>query len=363
MKKITCFICSLSSGGAENQIIKLSQQLTEHAYKVTLVTFSDLKDHYEIPAGINRVRIAEGRSKWEKLISIFWYFISVNADCVVSFGQRENTLCMLPLLFRKKVKIIAGERNFTLGRYSFLEKILMHFLYYFADYIVPNSYSQRNLILQQKPKWKNKVITITNYTDIKRYDVFAPPNNNILQIGIFARYTRQKNYLLFAKVVKQLKEMAEVSFNFDWYGNKTFKSGKSNKEYLHFAKLIDSYGIIDVIRLNDHVKDVANRMPEFDAICLPSLWEGFSNSISEAICCGKPMLVSNISDNGVMVKEGENGFLFNPESIDEICDAFLRFFKLSLEDRLEMGRNSRKIAESLFNNNEFVQSYINLIES
>jgi glycosyltransferase involved in cell wall biosynthesis len=95
---------------------------------------------------------------------------------------------------------------------------------------------------------------------------------------------------------------------------------------------------------------------------LPSLFEGFSNSIAEGICCGKPMLVSDVSDNRIMVHDHENGFLFDPNDVDSIVDAFIRFFSLDTSEMTMMGHKSREIAESLFDKEAFIESYINLIE-
>ena len=63
-----------------------------------------------------------------------------------------------------------------------------------------------------------------------------------------------------------------------------------------------------------------------------------------------------------MVQNKKNGFLFNPYNIDSIVDAFKSFFRLSQSERIIMGKNSRVIAEKMFNKERFVNSYVNLIE-
>ena len=100
----------------------------------------------------------------------------------------------------------------------------------------------------------------------------------------------------------------------------------------------------------------------YDAICLPSLKEGFSNSISEAICAGKPLLVSDISDNKVMVHDGENGYLFDPTSVEQMVEAVEKFYYLPIKLKSQMGKRSREIAENLFQKEKFINSYIELIE-
>ena len=47
-KNITFFICSMSSGGAEHQVASLTDSLVEKGYDVTITTFGDDKDHYQL---------------------------------------------------------------------------------------------------------------------------------------------------------------------------------------------------------------------------------------------------------------------------------------------------------------------------
>ena len=96
--------------------------------------------------------------------------------------------------------------------------------------------------------------------------------------------------------------------------------------------------------------------------CEPSLFEGFSNSISEAICCGMPVLASDVSDNGLMIKNGVNGFLFDPHNIHTIVESIVSFINLSEEEIYQMGIESRRIAEGLFDKGVFANGYIELID-
>ena len=73
------------------------------------------------------------------------------------------------------------------------------------------------------------------------------------------------------------------------------------------------------------------------------------------------MLVSNVSDNPVMVKDGFNGFLFDPTNTDEIAAAFNKFLHISTEQRRVFGHNSRMLAEKLFDKEKFISDYMTLI--
>ena len=63
-----------------------------------------------------------------------------------------------------------------------------------------------------------------------------------------------------------------------------------------------------------------------------------------------------------MVHDGVNGFLFAPTDVNSMCDAFCKFFQLTQNQIIEMGVNSRQIAETLFDKDNFINSYVRLIE-
>lgn len=371
MKTITCFTESLGGGGAEHQMVLLAGMLAEKGYGVNLVTYASIPDHYETPEGVSRIDIGATSAKGKyfkailKALKIFHFFLWLKTDCIIAYRQCANLRVLPPMFFRSRrsVKVICSDRNTSLGL-SFKHKLLLHILYKRADYIVPNSKTETEFIIRHKPQLKPKLHTIHNYTDLQQFAKSEMPNDiAILKVAIFSRYSMQKNPDGLAVALKGLKEKTKRPFEVHWYGAREDGIEGFNMEYLNLKKKINELQIGDVLILHPAVKNPALLMKEFHAICLASFYEGFSNSIAEGICCGKPMLVSDVSDNSVMVHEGENGFLFNPKQADSICDAFLRFFNISYDEMCVMAKKSRAIAEQLFDKNLFIRQYVDLIES
>lgn len=358
MKNIVFFINTLGSGGAEHQLIELSNGLVERGYDITICTFGDIEDHYRLNKKIKRHRIAPGKNRLVKILAIWFYFLTVKSDWIVGFGQRESLYVLLALLLRSKKKnhVIVGERNTTIKAPAKYKRLLLKILYNRADYIVPNSYAQRKYIVELNPEYEAKTITITNYTNIEEFSQKPLPDNDILRICVFGRYTPQKNCLRFVEVVKLLKAKTQRPFVIEWYGSQHLNY-RVNPYYLAMKEKVEEYDLQSILVLKDQIKDVAGTLIKYDAFCLPSLWEGFSNAISEAICCGRPCLVSDVADNSIMVEDNINGFLFNPNDVDSMVNAFVKFFSISSSVRQEMGIASRKRAEKLFDRDKFVGAY------
>lgn len=363
-KDIICFTESLAGGGAEHQIAILAGLLKEKGYNVTLATYADVPDHYDLPEGVNRVVIAPHKNQFQKFLAVFKFFLKTEADCVISYRKMCNIRALIPLFFRRApIKMVCSERNFTTGKPDFSRRLMTKVLYKKADYIVPNSSSQTEYMKKENPKNAPKLRTIYNYTDLEQFCMSPMPvNQDIVRIVVFGRYSHQKNPIRFAEAMAMLKERIGCCFEVDWYGSQSGSNQGFNNEYLRVKECVERLKVDDVLHLKPSVKDPSLLMGNYHAACLPSLYEGFSNSIAEAISSGKPMLVSDVSDNSVMVHDGVNGYLFNPTNINSICDAFTRFLSLPIEEKRQMAEESRRIAEELFDKDLFIKKYIDLIE-
>lgn len=364
MKKITFFIAALSSGGAEHQLSILANLLDEYHYSVEIITYSDKEDHYFLNPNIRRIRLAPKKRKLTKLLSMLKFFRRNKTDVIISFGSRDNTLATLFSQFNKQSKLIVSERCVMYKDLTWYQKLNYTLFYRYTDAIVANSHTQAAQISCRYPYLKSKTLTITNYTDLTQYTTqeATERNEKTIRIGIFSRFVEQKNYKRFAEAVREIKNRSNKNFKIMWYGN-IGSSNNPNQNYIEFQRLIKEYEIENFIELRGHIKETSNIIHLFDVLCLPSLTEGFSNSISEYICCGKPVLCSDVADNKYLVRDSYNGYLFNPYDIEDITEKFIKFFNLSDDERLSMSRRSREIAESLFDREAFVKSYINLIES
>ncbi|MDC0444496.1 glycosyltransferase family 4 protein, partial [Alphaproteobacteria bacterium] len=82
-----------------------------------------------------------------------------------------------------------------------------------------------------------------------------------------------------------------------------------------------------------------------DVFCLPSLVDGWGMVTNQAAACGLPLLVSNYAGSSDLVKEGENGYTFDPRDVSQLVEALTKMHQLSRTDQRRMSRSSRQAAE------------------
>ena len=168
MKRVTCFINSLAGGGAEHQLIILANLLVENGYDVSFVTYNESDDgQYQLDKRIRHISIQVKGGRLRKMLKVFSFLLKHETDCFISFRAPVNFILLWPMLFRRKVKVIVGERNLTIGKPSIFERINFSLLYKRATFIVPNSISQTNYILN---KYFHCLLPYLN--NISTFDIF-----------------------------------------------------------------------------------------------------------------------------------------------------------------------------------------------
>ena len=93
----------------------------------------------------------------------------------------------------------------------------------------------------------------------------------------------------------------------------------------------------------------------------PSLAEGISSTLLEAMACKIPIIASNIGGNKELVIDNENGFLIHPEDVDELNK---KIIQLSEDDKLVelFGQKSSELIKN-FQWSSVGKKYLKLYES
>jgi len=94
-------------------------------------------------------------------------------------------------------------------------------------------------------------------------------------------------------------------------------------------------------------EDVADLLKAMDIFVLPSLMEGMSNTILEAMATGLPVIATNVGGNPEILTDSVCGYLFQPGDVAELRNK-LATLLLNREHRKGFGQEARRRALTKF---------------
>ncbi|SFW25848.1 glycosyltransferase family 4 protein [Chitinophaga sancti] len=361
MKVVLC-IDGLGSGGAQRQIVILAELLIGKGHTVEFITYLDDNFYKEVT---DRLKINVVTVKWTNLFSrTYKYLVAVKQakpDYVISFLDNPNLISELASVPFRKWGLIVSERTGKVGKISTRDKVRFHF-HRLADVVVTNSYNLSEYVVNHAPWLKKKMHTIVNAVDFEKFRPMevTPPANGVVKIVVAASYQQLKNSENLIKAIHSLKGLPVELY---WYGNKMLVDGvpQGTSRYLDAAAYVKEHGLEKMVFLDGPSREIPRLFNEATVVCLPSFYEGCPNVICEAMACGKPVLASNVCDNPRLIREGVNGFLFDPADPASIAAAIKRLMALSPAQLQDMSRENLAFAAAEFDKSVFLNKYLNLL--
>jgi len=108
--------------------------------------------------------------------------------------------------------------------------------------------------------------------------------------------------------------------------------------------------------LPGELSDVPAALQGLDCFVLPSLAEGVSNTILEAMATGLPVVATRVGANGELLQEGTTGQLVSAADSESLAHAIVRYFADPATAR-EHGRSGRQRAERRFALDRMIEDY------
>jgi sugar transferase (PEP-CTERM/EpsH1 system associated) len=121
-------------------------------------------------------------------------------------------------------------------------------------------------------------------------------------------------------------------------------------------------GYGDLVWVPGSRNDVEAILPAFDLFVLPSLAEGISNTLLEAMACGLPVLATAVGGNPELVTDGESGTLIPAADSDAMATMLERYVR-DKALRLSQGKAGRKRIEEKFSITAMVERYLAVYDS
>ncbi len=308
-------------GGMERQLLSIASGFIERGHSVTVITLdsapaepffkSDPRISYKsISIGDSQIK-ATLLERFQRQKEVFEILGAIEIDVIVAFMTGSFWFAAIPAKLRR-TPIILAERNgpsiYTRTRVRRIRHVI------FASMLLANAITvQFESYKKSYPVYlRKRIVTISN-----RIAVF----------GERKRITRDAFTYLFAGRLSNQKQVNELVTAFVEF-HKKYKNARleiygKGEQSSNLDKIIRDNSAGGFISMHAPVKDISLAMSAADVMIAPSLWEGFPNSVAEALAHGVP--VGGFTDcEGIrdLISDGTNGWLIervNPvESVVEL---------------------------------------------
>ena len=344
-KTTIAFICSsldMIAGGIERQILRTCEALISKKYNVILITYDNKQaiSFYKIPEKLIWYKCGlslipnESAPIYKRLKQILYLrklLKKLKVTHLVTFHHGLLPRSILASSFLN-IKNIVSERN-SLDHYKYikLKKYNIGFLsMFFANYIT----IQLKTYKYEYPKiLHNRIEVIPNFIEKPlSKDVFPNINSNI--ISMVGRLAYQKNFQVLLS--QALKNNKNFNFKIRIAGEGELRNYFENS----FKELIDK----SYLELCGNIEDIDSFLLNSSILCFPSLWEGYPNTLIEALRVGLPIVTTNrMIGLNEFIEHNINGLIVDENNL------FISTLRLmrNKELLLKMSKESKKKFENL----------------
>ncbi|MBL7206674.1 MAG: glycosyltransferase family 4 protein [Candidatus Aenigmarchaeota archaeon] len=337
-------------GGGSNACKYILKEMAKKGVSIDLVT-SSASNHFETETIGETIKIY--RLPVNKKSIHFWtqrevlsYSMKSRSLIKKLLKQEKYNLChaffgipcgAIAYLFKKRLPYIVSLRGSDVPgfnnrfelQYVFLKPFIKK-IWRNARAVIANSEGLKQLAFCTDAK--QKIGVIPNGIDMME---FKPgKNTGKLKILCVSRLIRRKGIDYLIKSIplleKQLKDFEIVII------------GEGNQE-IELKRLSRNLGVEKFINFEGYVPH--DNLPEIysksDVFVLPSLNEGMSNTVLEAMASGLPIITTDTGGTNELMKD--NGVIVPPKNEQAISEAIVKISNESI--RKDMGKKSREIVK------------------
>lgn len=326
-KKLAIVIPSLRGGGAERVVINLVRKFDRSKFDISLILIKEEGAYVKlIPEDVRVIDLDSNRVRY----SIFKLVKELNKyrpDVILStLGHLNLALLSVKFLLKGSPKIIVREANTPSKSMSKLDKNKKNLFSYMYRLLYPKAY----LIISQCKDMKEDIINcfgirdkkikyIYNPLDIEKIrdnmkdkNPYNPSKINLISVG---RLSYQKGFDVLIDAFKIVNEKFPRT-------HLTILGEGELKEELQ--EQVEKLGISKEISI---VEFKENPYPYYyyaDTYILSSRWEGFPNTLLEALACGTKVVATNCkSGPREIIEDDKFGILVQDEDSEDLAKGII----------------------------------------
>lgn len=374
-KIVIChLVFRLTYGGLENGLVNLVNHLDHHRYRHVVVCLTESGEFEDrIQAGADCVIVALGKPAQGNSLPVYWRvwrllrrlrpdIVHTRNLPVVDLGLIARLACVRRLVHSEHgldVIELSGTR-----RYVWMRRLLRPMV---SRYIALGRDLKDWLVREVKIR-PEKVEVIYNGVDVDRFRPAAKDEREALRAMLPSGFQGEQTVIIgtvgrMASLKRPLRLIEAVG--------KLVADRPDLRSRLRIVMIGDGEqrkaveSAVARLRLEDQVwisgfrDDVPELMRCLDIFVLPSLREGLSNTLLEAMASGLPVVATAVGGTPELVDDGRTGCLVLPERPDEMAATLIELVDDGAR-RSNMGNQARKDVCAQFSIAEMVRHYDSL---
>lgn len=360
--RVLLVIDHLGPGGAQRQMVELACGLEARGHQVEMFIYHAGQDFFRSRLTSETIAVHEyhkGRGfSFGVIRTLVRLMRAGDFDVVLSYLNGANIYAELATLILSRGILVVSERTNYRDDRSRIAAYARRRLHGVADWVVANSFSQRDWLIRKK--WlARKVSCIYNGLDLSAYrsSIRFPNSIGELRLAAVGRIGPEKNVVNVVEALGLLYGRLGVVPSVSWIGQAD-DSASGRRYRRRIEEALERYPAVRARwRWLGRRADIAEVLDAHHALIHASFYEGLPNAICEALASGLPVLASSVCDHPLLVREGQRGFLFDPAEPSSIVRAIERLIGLDAEQWRGLCCNARKFAESELGVEKMVSSY------
>ena len=342
-----------STGGTENQLIKLMNNLDHEKFELYLLCLRDTpwleENRSKLKCTVAAFNYNEFNHAAPRNLMVFWKTVNhmkkVRPDIVVIFFKIRYILGVLAARLAGVKSIISTRRDYGLWLDD-RSIYALRFANRFLRGIITNSQQVKELTCLKEHFDRSNVHVIYNGIEADKFRQFSGPDISLKAslgiplsnkvVGIVAGLRpmkRHKTFLLAASKVLEIRR----DVNFLIIGDGTLRGELEN----HAAEL----DIKENVHFLGWQHDIVRYLSIFDIGVNCSMNEGLSNAIMEYMAAGVPCIVSDAGGNRELLHNGDNGLVFPLDDHHELVRCIEALLADEATRKTFIDRSRRRIEE------------------
>jgi len=352
-----CFVISnIKLGGAERQFVKIINNLDSNIFEIDLLLYSfNGKIPFYINKDININSISNSRYSRFKIFKIMQsllvlrkYFKKNKYDIIQTTLFMNSLILRLALSKSYENKVIGMIRTSSYKWWQYL----VEFILIKRSYLITNS----NFVYEKLTniqKFKYKIYYISNGFEIVDDNYLTKEKRNII-ISTVGRFSNEKNQIFLINAFEKLNNNLHKLVLFGSVGNAYDKIN----DYIIKNKLQNRVEL--KLDENDPMKIYKN----IDIFVLPSKYEGFPNTLYEAMISCKICLISESANLDSHIIDGYNGYVFKLDSIDGLVSKINFIIEQFNSDEInKIRKNAYSCVKNNYSIDKIISEYTDLYKN